>query len=91
MVRGVNKLIIEVSNPESDYFERAIFFVKPNKSGAESPSTADIHRNAREIMNSAAKAPLKSGGKLNAAIIAGWAAAALLGGLAATGIMVFLM
>ena len=29
MVKGVNKLIVEVSNPNSEFFERAIFFVKP--------------------------------------------------------------
>jgi hypothetical protein len=33
MLKGVNKLIIEVSNPESELFERAIFFVKPEKQG----------------------------------------------------------
>ncbi|MCL2036214.1 MAG: hypothetical protein FWG83_02355 [Oscillospiraceae bacterium] len=31
MIKGVNKLIVEVSNPESEFFERAIFFVKPQK------------------------------------------------------------
>ena len=29
MVKGVNKLIVEVANPDSEFFERAIFFVKP--------------------------------------------------------------
>jgi len=29
VVKGVNKLIVEVSNPDSEFFERAIFFVKP--------------------------------------------------------------
>ena len=29
MIKGVNKLIVEVSNPDSEFFERAIFFVKP--------------------------------------------------------------
>lgn len=28
MIRGVNKYIIEVNNIKSDYFEKAIFFVK---------------------------------------------------------------
>ncbi|MDR1754534.1 MAG: hypothetical protein LBR74_06460 [Eubacterium sp.] len=31
MLKGVNKLIIEINNPESEYFERAIFFVRPSK------------------------------------------------------------
>jgi hypothetical protein len=29
MVKGVNKLIVEVANPNSEFFERAIFFVRP--------------------------------------------------------------
>jgi hypothetical protein len=29
MVKGVNKQIIEVNNPESIYFERAVFYLKP--------------------------------------------------------------
>jgi hypothetical protein len=29
MVKGVNKLIVEVANPDSEFFERAIFFVRP--------------------------------------------------------------
>ena len=33
MIRGVNKYIIEVNNIKSDYFEKAILFVK-NETGA---------------------------------------------------------
>jgi len=29
MIKGVNKLIVDVANPNSEFFERAIFFVKP--------------------------------------------------------------
>ena len=29
MIKGVNKLIVDVANPDSEFFERAIFFVKP--------------------------------------------------------------
>jgi len=29
MLKGVNKLIVDVANPNSEFFERAIFFVKP--------------------------------------------------------------
>lgn len=29
MVKGVNKQIIEVNNPDSVYFERAVFYLKP--------------------------------------------------------------
>ncbi|MGI5960046.1 MAG: hypothetical protein ACOX60_11630 [Massiliimalia sp.] len=30
MIRGVNKNIIEVLNPEDEYFEKIIFFLNPN-------------------------------------------------------------
>lgn len=29
MVKGVNKQIIEVNNPNSIYFEKAVFYLKP--------------------------------------------------------------
>jgi len=57
MLKGVNKLIIEVSNPESDFFERAIFFVKPEKSNTV---TRELSENVSGIMNKA-EAASKSG------------------------------
>ncbi len=30
MVKGVNKKIIEVNNPDSIYFEKAVFYLRPN-------------------------------------------------------------
>ncbi len=29
-LKGVNKTVLELSNPDSDYFERIVFYVKPN-------------------------------------------------------------
>lgn len=29
MLKGVNKQVVEITNPESPYFEKVIFFVKP--------------------------------------------------------------
>ncbi len=31
MLKGVNKRVIEINNPDGEYFERAILFVKPEK------------------------------------------------------------
>ena len=50
MLKGVNKLIIEVSNPESEFFERAIFFVKPDKRDV---LVNDMSESVREIMSEA--------------------------------------
>ncbi len=30
MIKGVNKKIIEIKNPDSIYFERAVFYLKPH-------------------------------------------------------------
>ncbi|MCL2638113.1 MAG: hypothetical protein FWD48_07030 [Oscillospiraceae bacterium] len=57
MLKGVNKLIIEVSNPESEVFERAIFFVKPEKSDMV---TRDLNKNVQDIVGKA-EAASKSG------------------------------
>jgi hypothetical protein len=30
MVKGVNKRVLEINNPDSLYFEKAVFFLRPN-------------------------------------------------------------
>ncbi len=35
MLKGVNRRIIEINNTESEFFERAIVFVKPNFNGLD--------------------------------------------------------
>ena len=32
MIKGVNKRIVEVKDPDSLYFERAVFYLRPNVS-----------------------------------------------------------
>lgn len=32
MIKGVNKKIIEINDPDSLYFERAVFYLRPNVS-----------------------------------------------------------
>lgn len=34
-MRGVNKLIVEIKDTDSEYFDRAILFLKPEKLGIE--------------------------------------------------------
>lgn len=31
MIKGVNKKIIEINNPESPYFDKVILYIKPNR------------------------------------------------------------
>lgn len=33
--RGVNKTVIELANPNSEYFERVVLYLKPNLSRAD--------------------------------------------------------
>ena len=33
MIKGINKQVLEVLEPSNDYFEKALFFVKPEYSG----------------------------------------------------------
>jgi hypothetical protein len=35
MIKGVNKQILEVTNTESPYFEKIIFFIKPQYKNAD--------------------------------------------------------
>ncbi|NLP26143.1 MAG: hypothetical protein GX365_02170 [Clostridiales bacterium] len=32
MIKGVNKKIVEINNPKSIYFEKAILYIRPNMS-----------------------------------------------------------
>ncbi|RPF48102.1 hypothetical protein EDD70_0914 [Hydrogenoanaerobacterium saccharovorans] len=56
MLRGVNKKIIEVVDTQSDYFERAILFVKDRKLDE---NESEIKRNADEFMKSAGSLKLR--------------------------------
>lgn len=31
MIKGVNKKIIEINNPESPYFDKVVLYIKPNR------------------------------------------------------------
>lgn len=50
MVKGVNKNIIEVHDVKSDYFERAILFVKPEYALFDNEK---LFREARKYVNQA--------------------------------------
>ncbi len=47
MIKGVNKNIIEVLNPENQYFEKIIFFVKPSHKEKEEEF---LNEKAKEYM-----------------------------------------
>lgn len=54
MIKGVNKQILEVTNPESPYFEKIIFFVRPQ---SQKMSEQELKQEAEKISRSAKKPP----------------------------------
>lgn len=82
MLKGVNKQIIEIVNPESSFFERAILFVAPNKYYL---SDSEKNFQAKKYLKSidtgrckSKKAAILSLGKLAAAAAAGAAVCAMI-------------
>lgn len=58
MIKGVNKQVLEIAETENGFFEKAIFFVKPEYSGM---SEGRLRESARKEMESAGKPPLSKG------------------------------
>lgn len=54
MIKGVNRQIVDIPQPESAYFERAIFFVKPE---CASLSEAKLRKKADEMAKNTAALP----------------------------------
>lgn len=83
MIQGVNHQVVEVNRPSCEYFERVIFFVKPEFS---SVSQGTLRERAGKIAGEAGAPPptkmrrkkLVFAGKLLAAAASGAAIAAVL-------------
>lgn len=54
MMKGVSKQILEITNTENPYFEKVIFFVKPEQSGT---SGDKLKKEAQSIASSTLKPP----------------------------------
>ncbi len=54
MLKGVNKQILEITNTESPYFEKIVFFVRPE--GAKADEGA-LQREAQRLSAQAVKPP----------------------------------
>ena len=54
MIKGVNKQVLEVTNTENPYFEKIIFFVKPEY-GSE--DRAKLKKEAEALAKTAVKPP----------------------------------
>lgn len=81
MIKGVNKQIVEITKPNCDYFERVIFFVKPEFS---SVSQGTLRERANIMANAAGSPPvtkIKSRKLLSAFRIVFWLALGIVTGV----------
>jgi len=54
MLKGVNRMVLEVNQPDNKYFEKMIFFVKPEFSGL---SDTKLREQARRALINAERPP----------------------------------
>ena len=57
MIKGVNKQVLEISETQNSFFEKAIFFVKPEYSGM---GEGRLKESAKKEMESAGKPPVRN-------------------------------
>ena len=86
MLRGINRQVVEVSEPENVYFEKVLFFVKPEYYGM---SEAVIRKKAGVIMEEKSRPPVsaKPSGRKRVLISVLKTAAAVLVGAAVTALI----
>ena len=91
MIRGVNKQVVDVTEPDSAYFERVLFFVKPEFSGlGEGALRGKAEALLRGLAGGrVAKAKKPRGKRWNGAV--SLALAALLGAALAAAVMLALL
>lgn len=56
MLKGVNKQVLEINETQNGFFEKAIFFVKPEYSGM---GEGRLRESARKEIESAGKPPVR--------------------------------
>ena len=57
MIKGVNKQVLEINETQNGFFEKAIFFVKPEYSGM---GEGRLKESARKEIENAGKPPVRS-------------------------------
>ncbi len=57
MIKGVNKQVLEINETQNGFFEKAIFFVKPEYSGM---GEGRLRESARKEIENAGKPPLRN-------------------------------
>lgn len=57
MIKGVNKQVLEINETQNGFFEKAIFFVKPEYSGM---GEGRLKESAKKEIENAGKPPVRS-------------------------------
>ncbi len=57
MIKGVNKQVLEINETQNGFFEKAIFFVKPEYSGM---GEGRLRESARKEIENAGKPPVRN-------------------------------
>lgn len=87
MVKAVNKLILEINNTENEYFEKAIFYVRPEMSySSKLRSQAELYLNGTSLEKAERsrhkdKLPFIIGAAVGTAVAAAVSALLLLAGV----------
>lgn len=86
MIKGVNRQVVEITETQCEYFERVLFFIKPEFSAV---SEGDLRERASVIAQSAGVPPASRIKKSRIRFILNMSAAACAGAAVSSGI--FLM
>ncbi len=66
MIKGINKRILEITNTNNDVFEKAVLYIRADKSGL---SGSRLEQEARDYLDTILPLPKeKAGGKINPAV-----------------------
>mgnify|MGYP001091966535 CR=1 FL=1 len=77
-MRGVNKLILDIKDTDNEFFDRAILFLKPDKTAADQ---SQLNENARKLLSAVKMEKVNKKRRLKILLIGGAAVLAAAGAL----------
>ena len=74
MIKGVNKKIIEINNPDSSYFDKVILYIKPNNEiHTTNELSFEVDRYLKSLIKDNKKKNIKRNQNLSIGFIVGMA------------------
>lgn len=77
-MRGVNKLILDIKDTDNEFFDRAILFLKPDKTAADQ---SQLNENARKLLSAVKADSMNKKSRMKILLIAGATVLAAAGAL----------